>query len=123
MRIRFNLRCVLVLVFLLSLSLCRAQTVPPTVTATFGTTEGTQLWDLTGTYGVSMTVNQKNGIQVPVTLGFTIVQDASGNLHGVVGDLQGITLNDSASFGVNYTLSGKVTGSGGNAQARFVVRF
>ena len=126
MRIRLNVRCLLVSALLLSLSFCRAQTVPSEVTFTFGTTnDGTQLWDLTGSYGVNMTVNEKkNGLQVPVTLGFSIVQDAAGNLRGVPGDLQGITLNnDTVLVGVSYKLSGKVTGSGGAAKAKFVVHF
>jgi hypothetical protein len=115
---------VLVLALLLSLSLCRAQTVPSEVTFTFGTTnDGTQLWDLTGTYGVNMTVTTKNGLQVPVTLGFSILQDADGNLRSVPGDLQGVALNDIALVGVNDKVSGKVTGSGGSAEAKFVVHF
>jgi hypothetical protein len=124
MRIRLNLRSVLFLALLISSTLCRAQTVPGNLTFTFGTTnDGTQLWDLTGTYAVNMTVNTKQGLQVPVSLGFSIRQDAAGNLRGVVGDFQGLSINDVALVGVSYTLSGKVTGSGGKAEAKFVVRF
>jgi hypothetical protein len=125
MRIRLNLRSVLVLALLISSTLCRAQTVPGNLTFNFGTTnDGTQLWDLTGTYSVDVTVSTKQGLQVPVSLGFSIQQDAAGNLRGVVGDFQGLTIGDNVALvGVSYTLSGKVTGSAGKAEAKFIVRF
>jgi hypothetical protein len=71
-----------------------------------------------------MTVNTKQGLQVPVSLGFSIRQDAAGNLRGVAGDFQGVIIGDAVALGgASYTLSGKVTGSGGTAEAKFVVRF
>ncbi|HLX70151.1 MAG TPA: hypothetical protein VKV04_11050 [Verrucomicrobiae bacterium] len=124
MRIRFDLRCFLLIsAFMFSLSLCRAQTtVPTTVTAGFGTNDGTQIWDLTGDYSVSATVTLKNGITVPLTVDFHLVQDAVGNLSGVPGDFRIMDLNGNA-FAVSYRVTGKVTGSGGAARTRFTVRF
>lgn len=125
MRIRLDVRCFLLIsALMLPLSLCRAQTttVPALVTASFGTNDGTQLWDLTGDYSVSATVTERNGITIPLTVDFHIVQDASGNLRGVPGDFRILDLNSNA-FAVGYRITGKVTGSGGSAQARFTVRF
>lgn len=126
MRIRLNLRCFLLISALMfSFSFCRAQTVPPLVTATFGTNgnDGTQLWDLTGDYTVTATVTEKNGVTIPLTVDFHINQDASGNLRGGgPNDFRILDLNSNG-FAVGYTITGKVTGSGGAAQARFTVRF
>jgi hypothetical protein len=120
MRIRFYLP--LLATLLLSFGI-RAQTnVPATVTFGFGTNADSQLWDLTGNYSINATVNQHNGIQVPLTTVFSLVQDAAGNLHGVNGDIQQVTLGDSTSFAVTYTVNGRVTGAGGAARARFTVR-
>src|SRR5215469_11826240 len=128
MRIRLNFAGLLVSSLLLSLSLCRAQVVvvPSTVTFGFGTNnDGSQLWDLSGGYSLSLNVNLRNGIQVPMTLGFQLVQDASGNLSSPAGDIQTLTLGDPATgpvFAVNYKITGKVTGSQGTARARFTMR-
>jgi hypothetical protein len=124
MRIRLDLRCFLLISALMfSLSLCRAQTtVPALVTASFGTNAGTQLWDLTGDYSVIATVTERNGVTIPLTVDFHISQDAKGNLRGVPGDFRILDLNSNA-FAVSYRITGKVTGSGGTAQARFIVRF
>lgn len=124
MRIRLNVRCLLISILLLSLSLCRAQTtVPATVTYNFGTNGSALLWDLSGTYSVNTTLTQKNGVLVPLTLAFQIVQDAAGNLHGVANDFQAISFGDSSLFTVTYVLNGRISIVGGVPTARFVVRF
>lgn len=119
MRTRFNLRYLLISALFFSLQLCRGQIAP--VVFDFGTTTGTQLWDLTGAYGVSFTINQPSGLEVPVAVSFTLIQDAAGNLRGAANDFQLLTIGSNASFTVSYTITGKVTGSGGAARARFTV--
>jgi hypothetical protein len=99
--------------------------VPNTVTFGFGTNDNNQLWDLTGSYSLSLNINQRNTIQVPMTLGFVLIQDASGNLTSPPGDIQNLVLGDPVSgpsFTVTYKVTGKVTGSGGAARARFTIR-
>lgn len=125
MRIRFNLLLLPALLF--SLQVCRAQvTPPPSVTFTnLGTTDGTQLWDLSGAYTLNVTLVQRNGIQQPVTLSsFGLIEDAAGNLHGVTNDYQVLTIGDTTNtyFTVSYIITGKVTGSGGAATAHFTIR-
>ena len=128
MRIRLNFAGLLVSALLLSLSVCRAQViVPPSVSFGFGTNagDGTQLWDLSGSYGLSLNINLRNGIQVPMTFGFNLIQDASGNLSSPTNDFQNLVLGDPVigpSFTVTYKITGKVTGSGGAARARFTIR-
>lgn len=124
MRIRFDLRYLLISAVLFSLPFCRAQTtVPGSVTFNFGGTNSPPLWDLSGTYSLNLTVNQKNGIQLPLTMSFNMVEDAAGNLHGVTNDYQALTIgnNTNTLFTVTYVIVGKVTGSGGNATARFTI--
>lgn len=124
MRTRLNVCGLLVSTLLLSLSLCRAQqTLPAIVTYNFDTNSNVQLWDLTGTYSVSVTLTEKNGISVPLTLAFNIVQDAAGNLHGVARDFQAISFGDGNLFTVTYTIIGRITTVAGAPTARFVVRF
>lgn len=127
MTIRFNLlRYLLISALLFSLRVCHAQSsnVTGTVTFSFGDTPATQLWDLSGGYSLNLVINQHNGIQVPLQLNFNLVEDARGNLTAPPGDFQALTFGDSAPalFTVSYTITGKVTGSGGAARARFTIR-
>lgn len=123
MRIRFDLRYLLISAALFSLPLCRAQVTPPaSVTFIFGTSDdGTQLWDLSGSYNLSFTLTQRNGLALPVAVTINMTEDAAGNLHGTPGDYQYLTIGNGASFTVTYTVTGKVIGSGGAARARFTV--
>lgn len=123
MTIRFNLRYLLISALLFSFRVCHAQSnVTGTVTFSFGDTPATQLWDLSGGYSLNLVVNQRNGIQVPLQVGFNLVEDARGNLTAPSGDFQALTLGDGTLFTVTYTITGKVTGSGGAARARFTIR-
>jgi hypothetical protein len=122
MSTRFNLRYLLVSALLFSLPVCRAQiTVPSTASLSFGQTPDTLLWDLSGAYSLNLVVNERNGIQVPLIVGFNLIEDASGNLHGVTNDIQALSLGG-AGFTVSYTITGKITGSGGAATAKFTMR-
>ena len=122
MSIRFNFRYLLVSALLFSLPVCRAQiTVPSTAIVSFGQTPDTLLWDLSGTYSLNLVVNEHNGIQVPLTFSYNLIEDAEGNLHGVTNDIQYLTIGG-APFTMAYTITGKITGSGGAATARFTIR-
>lgn len=123
MRIRFNLRYLLISALFFSLQVCHAQSnAPTTVTFSFGTSEGSQLWDLSGGYSLNLVVSERNGVQVPLQVNFNLVEDARGNLTSPAGDFQALTLNGML-FTVSYTIAGKVTtDSSGTTHARFTIR-
>ena len=118
MRIRLNLRWLLVPAVLLSLQFCRANNL----TFNFDT-NSIPLWDLSGSYSLNLPVQEPNGDTITVTLGFIMRQDAAGNLHGAVNDIQGMILDQNSTFAVTYRIVGKVTGSDLGPIAHFVIFF
>lgn len=120
MRIRFHLLLISALLF--SISASRAQTAPGPVTFNFGASDdGTLMWDLSGFYTLNFVIPQANGTALPVTVSFNMTEDPAGNLHGNAGDFQFLQLGSNSAFTVTNTISGKVTGSGGAATARFTI--
>lgn len=120
MRIRLNLRWLLVSALFLSLQLCRANNI----TFNFGGTNGAPfLWDLSGFYSMTLNIQQPNGLTIPVSLAFNMSQDAAGRLHGFANDLQSVDIDENSSFTVTYSITGSVTGNGEFAHARFAVHF
>jgi hypothetical protein len=119
MRIRLNLRWLLVPALFFSLQLCRANNL----TFNFDTNSA-PLWDLSGLYSFTLNLQEPNGAVIPVSLAFNMRQDAAGNLHGFPGDFQSIFLDENSSFVVTNTISGSVRGNlSTGATARFVVHF
>ena len=126
MRIRFNPLWLLVSVLAFSLQLSRAQIdVPPTISFDLGGSNApdTSLWDLNGTYNLSLNVEQRNGLETPMALSFELIQDAKGNLTGNTNDFQELDLGDNSFFAVSYVIHGKVTGTGGGARVHFTIHF
>ena len=128
MTIRLNFRWLLVPVLLLSLQLSRAQAPNGTYSFDLGTNDvGTSLWDLTGDYNLDMFVVSHN-TETEVQIGsFRVVQDGRGHLSAppINGDLPnttGFQIGQNI-FGVGiYTIHGIVTGQGGSAEARFILK-
>ena len=124
MRIRLNPRWLLVPALLFFLQISRAQVVvPPVVSFDLGGVDGTQLWDLSGNYNLDVLLQERNGLAVPLTLSFNMIQDARGRLGGGTNDIQGLTIGDNSIFAISYVVVGKVTGAGGFARAHFTVHF
>jgi hypothetical protein len=126
MTIRLNPRWLLISALFFSLQLCRAQVqVPPTLSFDLGSSNapGTRLWDVGGSYNLNLLVDQRSGIEVPVQLSFTLVQDASGKLSTVSNDFQSLVISDNSLFAITPQISGKVTGSGGFARVHFAIHF
>jgi hypothetical protein len=115
-------------VLLFSLQLCRAQiVVPSTLSFNLGdpeTQDGTQLWDLSGSYQLDVQVVNKNGAATEMGLEFDLLQDGKGRLSNPTNfNVHALTLGDSSVFTVATHITGKVTGSGGVAQVHFTIRF
>jgi hypothetical protein len=128
MTIRLNPRWLLVSALMLSLQFCRAQVeVPSNLSFDLGTTDApptSQLWDVGGSYSVSLLVEQKSGIEVPIILTFNLIQAANGKLSTVSNDFgQGLDVSSNSFFAITPSISGKVTGAGGIARVHFTVRF
>jgi len=130
MTTRLKLRWLLVSTLLFSLQFCRAQTVvvPSTLSYDLGTNNatGSKLWDLNGSYVAELLI-ERGGVSLPVEVGFTLVQNPSGQLSASAGGPDNASVvfnndNDSA-FSAIAKISGKVTGSAGRAQVHFTVRF
>ena len=119
MRIRLNLRWLLVPALFFSLQLCRANDL----TFGFGVTNDAPLWDLSGLYSLTLNVKEPNGDVIPVTVTFNMRQDAAGNLHGFANDFQELDIDQNSFFTVTYTISGNVRGSSQGPIAHFVVHF
>lgn len=127
MTIRLNPRWLLISALLFSLQFVRAQVVVPgTISFDLGGTNAgadTRLWDISGPYQLNLMLLERNGIQVPLTLGFTLVQDADGKLSSPVGDTGTVVISDNDSvFATAYKITGKVTGSAGTARVHFSIR-
>lgn len=128
MTIRFNPRWLFVSALLFSLQLCRAQiVVPSTLSFDLGdptTEDGTQLWDLSGSYQLDVQVVNKNGAATEMRLQFDLLQDGKGRLSNPTNfNVHELDLGDSSVFTVATHITGKVTGSGGVAQVHFTIRF
>ena len=128
MTIRLNPRWLLISALMFSLQFCRAQVqVPANLSFNLGTTDAppaSQLWDVGGSYGLSLLVVQKSGIEVPVQISFNLIQAANGKLSTVSNDFgQGLDISDNSFFAITPSISGKVTGVGGIARVHFTVRF
>jgi len=129
MTIRLNPRWLLVSILSLTLQFSRAQIVlPSTLSFDLGSEDATesQLWDLNGSYSVQLLV-ERNGLAVPVEVDFTLIQKPNGKLSTSTNDLvnAAVTFNNDndSSFACLATISGKVTGVGGTARARFSINF
>ena len=118
MRIRLNLRWLLVPVLFFSLQLCRANNL----TFNFDT-NSIPLWDLSGSYSLTLSIQEPNGAVIPVSLAFNMHQDAAGRLHGFANDFQSVSIDENSFFTVTYSITGSVTGINGDATAHFVVHF
>lgn len=118
MRIRLNLRWLLVPALFFSLQLCRANNL----TFNFDTNSA-PLWDLSGTYSFTLSIQEHSGAVIPVTLAFNMRQDAAGHLHGFANDSQSVFIDENSSFVVTYRISGSVRGSDQGPIAHFVVHF
>lgn len=127
MTIRFNPRWLLVSALMFSLQFCRAQVqFPSTLSFNMGpaVAQETQLWDFGGSYSLSLLVEERNGIEVPIVLTFNLIQSANGKLSTVSNDFgQGLDISDNSFFAITPRISGRVTGVGGIARAHFTVRF
>ena len=126
MTIRLNPRWLLISALIFSLQLCRAQVqVPPTLSFDLGSSNapGTQLWDVGGSYSVNLLVDERSGLEVPVQISFTLIQDANGKLSTVSNDFQSLVISDNSLFAITSQISGKVTGSGGFARVHFTIHF
>lgn len=130
MRIRFNprwlLAAALALCFQFSLQLCRAQVdVPPTNTFVLGDSNSpaAALWDLSGDYSLTVLMEQPKGVEVPVTLTFTLIQDGKGHLSSPtnVNNMYFMSYGDNSSFNVTPHVNGKVTGFGGTARVHMSI--
>ena len=126
MTIRLNPRWLLVSTLMFSLQFCRAQVqVPSSISFDLGpnVSADSALWDVSGSYSLDLVVHQRSGIDVPIQLSFSLIQDASGKLTTVSNDIQGLTINGNSFFTITPQVSGKVTGIGGVARVHFTVRF
>ena len=128
MTIRFNPRWLFVCVLLFSLQLCRAQiVVPSSLSFDLGdpeTENGTQLWDLSGSYQLDVQVVNKNGAATEMRLAFDLLQDGNGRLSNPTNfNIHELDLGDNSLFAVATHITGKVTGSDGTAQVHFTIRF
>lgn len=128
MTIRLNARWLLVPAFLFCLQfsfLCRAQVdVPPTVSFDLGDADhpDTQLWDLSGSYRFDLLLEQPDGVEVPVRLGFVLIQDGNGRLSSPAQDnTEEMEYGDNGFFAVHPRVIGKVTGSGGTARVHLSI--
>src|SRR3954464_6385581 len=127
MTIRFNPRWLLVSVLMLSLQFCRAQNIqiPPTLTFDLGTSNSieSQVWDLNGSYVVSLEVLGKNGLSVPVQVAFTLIHSPSGKITTTTNEPVNCSVvfnnDDQSAFACQATISGKVTGVAGFARVHF----
>lgn len=118
MRIRLNLRWLLVPALFFSLQLCRANNL----TFNFDTNSA-PLWDLSGLYSFTLSLQEPNGDVIPVSLAFNMHQDAAGRLHGFSNDFQSVSIDENSLFTVTYSITGSVTGPDLEPTARFVVHF
>ena len=118
MRIRINLRWLLVPALFFTLQLCRANNV----TFNFDT-NSTPVFDLSGLYSFTLSLQEPNGATIPVSLAFNMHQDAAGRLHGFSNDVQSVDIDENSSFTVTYSISGSVTGPDLAPTAHFVVHF
>jgi hypothetical protein len=84
-----------------------------------------KLWDLSGNYDVTFSIQGRNGLSVPVEISFALTQDPSGKISTPAGNVSGLVFNndDNSSFAITTQITGKVTGSGGFARARFTIHF
>jgi len=131
MTIRFNPRWLLVISLVFSLQVCQAQStppvvIPPLVSFDLGDTNNpdSQLWDLSGQYTLDMLVLQKNGLALPVSLSFTLIQAPNGKISGPTNDnTEALIVNENGFFAVAPRVTGKVTGSDGMARVQLSIRF
>jgi hypothetical protein len=126
MTIRSSVRWLLVPLLLLSVEFSRAGDAPPPPvfetpagTFDFGFDEDHALFDVTGDYGVSLTVNEDTPRQIEIGLGFHMDQDAHGRLTG--SGLAGVLIGDQFVAG-DYRISGQVGMFGGEPAASFVIK-
>jgi hypothetical protein len=125
MIIRFNPRWLLVPALLFSLQFCRAQVpLPGTISFDLGDPNvdpETQLWDLSGLYQLDVPVDH-DGLEEELRLSFVLLQSGSGKLSSITNDnFQEMDLGDNSVFAVTPRISGKVTGSHGNARVHFTI--
>jgi hypothetical protein len=115
---------------MLSLQFSRAQIqIPPTLSFDLGAPDvpETQVWDLNGTYVVSLEVLGKNGLSAPVQVAFTLIHSPNGKLTTTTNEPVNcsVVFNGDAqsAFACLATISGKVTGVAGLARVHFSIHF
>jgi hypothetical protein len=121
MRMRFNLRWLLVPVLLLSLQLCRAETLSYNLGGV--DVPESRVWDLNGGYQFNLTIITHDGREVPMDIAFNLIQDSTGRLNGITNDFQFMDVGDNGFFAISYRVIGQVTGTGGIARAKFSILF